>query len=311
LDAAGVERRRHPSWGRGDAEEFWREVNGRLRAGILPTGRRRVLGAAFERYPANPVFVAGMRSAPPLLGSAEPTATGASALSRLAAEDPAPGSGWEPGADAEPSRRGRGSRLSALTEPRLAALLVSAGITAVVVVWAAADHDAQPRSDRPGPGPAATPTASPEGTPTPPGGGRYAPLYRGEVVRVPLVGDDTCGHGPWVDIDINPPAADTTFHNGDDVGLDVACGSDPGRGIHRIVLYLDEPTAAAVSLDGRDDPRACQDAVRTAHVGTGAEIRAGKKLCVQSRDGVLAFAAVSDIDVFDTVTLTVTAWRTD
>jgi hypothetical protein len=56
LEAAGLPRGRQPGWQERSAEEFWREVDALLRAGILAGGRRRVLDAAGRSFPANPVF---------------------------------------------------------------------------------------------------------------------------------------------------------------------------------------------------------------------------------------------------------------
>jgi hypothetical protein len=61
LAAAGLPQGRQPIWSGGmSPAEFWGEVNHLLAAGVLRDGRRRVLAAAAELYPANPVFAARM-----------------------------------------------------------------------------------------------------------------------------------------------------------------------------------------------------------------------------------------------------------
>jgi TIR domain/Effector-associated domain 1 len=56
LAEAGLPSERQPSPQDRTSEEFWQEVNGLVRSGILPDGPRRILAAALRRYPANPVF---------------------------------------------------------------------------------------------------------------------------------------------------------------------------------------------------------------------------------------------------------------
>jgi WD40 repeat protein len=56
LTAAGLPPGRQPNWQDLTAEEFWREVNSMLGAGVLPDGRDRIIAAARHLYPANPVF---------------------------------------------------------------------------------------------------------------------------------------------------------------------------------------------------------------------------------------------------------------
>ncbi|WP_239311730.1 MULTISPECIES: TIR domain-containing protein [unclassified Frankia] len=57
LERAGVDRLEQPSWAPAQSPlAFWVEVNNFLDSGGLPDGRRRILAAAAERYPANPVF---------------------------------------------------------------------------------------------------------------------------------------------------------------------------------------------------------------------------------------------------------------
>jgi hypothetical protein len=59
LAAAGFAVEWQPHWQAATSEQFWHEVNAKLAAGILPDGRRRVLAAAADRYPANPLFRTG------------------------------------------------------------------------------------------------------------------------------------------------------------------------------------------------------------------------------------------------------------
>jgi WD40 repeat protein len=56
LRAAGWSDARVPSLRHSNAAEFWGEVSWLLGGGILPDGRGRLLAAARERFPANPVF---------------------------------------------------------------------------------------------------------------------------------------------------------------------------------------------------------------------------------------------------------------
>jgi hypothetical protein len=61
LAAAGLPPGRQPIWSGGMSPmEFWGEVNHLLASGVLHDGRRRVLAAAAELYPVNPVFAARM-----------------------------------------------------------------------------------------------------------------------------------------------------------------------------------------------------------------------------------------------------------
>ncbi|ADP83334.1 NB-ARC domain-containing protein [Pseudofrankia inefficax] len=55
LVAAGWRPGRMPVW-MIDADTFWREVAEKLEGGLVADGRRRLLAAAAERWPANPVF---------------------------------------------------------------------------------------------------------------------------------------------------------------------------------------------------------------------------------------------------------------
>jgi hypothetical protein len=59
LEDAGIPARRHPPW-HGSPEQFWRELNTLLHAGVVADGRTRLLAAALSHYPANPVFAAGL-----------------------------------------------------------------------------------------------------------------------------------------------------------------------------------------------------------------------------------------------------------
>jgi tetratricopeptide (TPR) repeat protein len=63
LESAGLARPRHPGWAAQSAAEFWREVDNLLVAGVLPEGRRRILAAAANLFPGNPVFAASATSA--------------------------------------------------------------------------------------------------------------------------------------------------------------------------------------------------------------------------------------------------------
>ncbi|WP_083749228.1 NB-ARC domain-containing protein [Frankia sp. CcI49] len=58
LEEAGLPAQRQPPW-HGSAQEFWWEVNGLLRAGVIADGRERLLAVARARYPANPAFAGG------------------------------------------------------------------------------------------------------------------------------------------------------------------------------------------------------------------------------------------------------------
>lgn len=60
LVEAGLPAARIPLHGT-DAASFWREVSARLGDGVLHDGRRQILEAAARRYPANPVFLGGLR----------------------------------------------------------------------------------------------------------------------------------------------------------------------------------------------------------------------------------------------------------
>jgi hypothetical protein len=70
LEAAGLPRGRQPGWQERSAEEFWREVDALLRAGVLAGGRDRVLDAARRSFPANPVF--GAESPENATGTSKP-----------------------------------------------------------------------------------------------------------------------------------------------------------------------------------------------------------------------------------------------
>jgi Effector-associated domain 1 len=56
LEAAGLSRRQHPGREGLSSEEFWREVNALVIAGVMPAGRERILAAAQRSCPANSVF---------------------------------------------------------------------------------------------------------------------------------------------------------------------------------------------------------------------------------------------------------------
>jgi hypothetical protein len=59
LDAAGLERGRHPAWQASNAEQFWREVSALVVSGALAGGRQRILAEARRQRPTNPAFPAG------------------------------------------------------------------------------------------------------------------------------------------------------------------------------------------------------------------------------------------------------------
>jgi|GEM_PF-6861373 len=70
LAVAGFPRERLPS-GAPDAVTFWRQVDELLHNGTLRDGRRRILAAALEEFPANPVFKAGAQADAPADAPAE------------------------------------------------------------------------------------------------------------------------------------------------------------------------------------------------------------------------------------------------
>jgi hypothetical protein len=80
LAEAGLSAGRQPSW-QGTAQEFWRELNRQLTAGVLADGRARLLAAARRIYPANSVFAGYRGLPPPAVGGTRGTALGS---------DPAP-----------------------------------------------------------------------------------------------------------------------------------------------------------------------------------------------------------------------------
>jgi hypothetical protein len=59
LEAAGLERGRHPAWQASNAEQFWHEVSALVVGGVLAGGRQRILAEARRQRPANPTFPAG------------------------------------------------------------------------------------------------------------------------------------------------------------------------------------------------------------------------------------------------------------
>ncbi len=72
LEVAGLPRSRQPAWQDLTAEEFWREVSAVLVAGALPDGRRRVLAAARQLYPANPALASAVHPPDELPGDDSP-----------------------------------------------------------------------------------------------------------------------------------------------------------------------------------------------------------------------------------------------
>ncbi|CAO5244860.1 toll/interleukin-1 receptor domain-containing protein [Frankia sp. AgKG'84/4] len=80
LDRAGLDRSEQPTWSAHTSLEFWREIGTLLDVGLLVDGRRRILAAASQSYPVNPVFLAGLAATSVLLLAVEPvrfSATGA------------------------------------------------------------------------------------------------------------------------------------------------------------------------------------------------------------------------------------------
>jgi hypothetical protein len=63
LEGAGLSAGQIPHLPFGNAEDFWRQVSGRLAAGVLDFGRWRVLAEALKSYPHNRVFGAGVAAA--------------------------------------------------------------------------------------------------------------------------------------------------------------------------------------------------------------------------------------------------------
>ncbi len=62
LDEIGLRSARLPSFDGGSADDFWFAVSRELALGVIADGRARLLAVALREYPANPVFVAALRS---------------------------------------------------------------------------------------------------------------------------------------------------------------------------------------------------------------------------------------------------------
>jgi hypothetical protein len=135
LDAAGFPRGRVPAWHTYTADEFWWHVNGELDSGVLEDGRRRILDAARQRFPANVVFAAAgdHGETPPVpgpaMGLAEPWDSGGSG-------DPGGTPGGGSGKGVPPWRRGplESPRIRLVVAVATVVVLLAGALSAMVVL---------------------------------------------------------------------------------------------------------------------------------------------------------------------------------
>jgi WD40 repeat protein len=143
LEEAGIPRGRQPAWPVGGTPEtFWREMNERLRGGIVDEGTIRLLRAAVRRYPANRVFAAGVAAHPPewLSGrrliaavSGSPLLAVSASTGREQDRDRRPGEGQI--AEYRLSQPGEPNSLRAIAFSPDSALLVSFGRDGSARLW--------------------------------------------------------------------------------------------------------------------------------------------------------------------------------